>query len=226
MENRGRANLYGQKSYKVDYKSLRTISCLKVSCKLLWSVVNVLRCITSVKSAAISFPFKFSWLRLIFFLAKQHWFKACLNSGIRNAYTTGLIKELEKYIKKVTRKMLSDILYLRKSAKFQTIGGSQEIKDIRETNIKAFVKRLFCKALLCKWGRVFCWNFLQIPMFRPQIVRTKDKPYKHSPKNKSTTLTKCRRKTVKIEPRILKTHGVKITSLYARAESVRCFSGQ
>ena len=35
MENRGRANLYGQKSYKVDYKSLSTISYLKVSCKLL-----------------------------------------------------------------------------------------------------------------------------------------------------------------------------------------------
>ena len=50
-------------------------------------------------------------------------------------------------------------------------------------------------------------------MFRPQIVRTIDKPYKHSKKYKSTMLKNFSRKKVEIEPRIANNHTVNITSL-------------
>ena len=43
-------------------------------------------------------------------------------------------------------------------------------------------------------------------MFRPQIVRTIDKPYKHSKKYKSAMLKNFSRKKVQIEPRIANNH--------------------
>ena len=73
-----------------------TISCSKVSCKILWSTVNVRLCITSVKSAAISSLPAFSWLLITSCLVKQLKLRASLKSGILSAYSIGLINELEK----------------------------------------------------------------------------------------------------------------------------------
>ena len=69
----------------------------------------------SVKAAAISSVPVFPLLPITSRLVKKNKLKACLDSGIRSAYTTGLTKELKKNIKKVTRKMLLVILYPRKT---------------------------------------------------------------------------------------------------------------
>ena len=92
------------------------ITCSNVSCKLLWSFVHIFCWITSVKETAVSSVPVFPLLPITSRLVKKHKLKACLDSGIRNAYTTGLTKELKKkYMKKVTRKMLLVILYPRKT---------------------------------------------------------------------------------------------------------------
>ena len=78
-----------------------TIFCSKVSWAWLWS------------AAAILSLSKFPSLSINARLLKQHTIfgKACLNSGILIAYTTGLINELERYINKVSSKMWSCMLY-------------------------------------------------------------------------------------------------------------------
>ena len=63
-----------------------TISRSKVSCKLLWS---------TVKSAAMSSLFEFSWLLIASWLVKEHKLRASLKSGILSAYSIGLINELK-----------------------------------------------------------------------------------------------------------------------------------
>ena len=59
-----------------------TISCSKVSCKIMWSTVNVRLCITGAKCAAISSLPAFSWLLISLCLVKQHKLIASLKSGI------------------------------------------------------------------------------------------------------------------------------------------------
>ena len=88
-----------------------------------------------IKSFYISFPVHQC-------LSSKHVFgKACLNSGILIAYTTGLTKELERYINKVSSKMWSCMLYPKEPIKLQRDIGIHEIKVKTDTYNKAFVKR-------------------------------------------------------------------------------------
>ena len=52
------------------------------------------------------------------------------------------------------------------------------------------------------------------------MIRSTDTKIKDRKEFRATRLENCRRKTVKREPRILNVQTVKITSLYARVESV------
>ena len=85
-----------------------------------------------------------------------------------------------------------------------------------------------CFARLCFGDeeQFFAETFSKYRCSGRRLVRTIDKPYKHSKKYKSTTLKNFSRKKVEKEPRIANNHTVKITNLYARVVSVRCFSGQ
>jgi len=49
--------------------------------------------------------------------------------------------------------------------KLKTIKGDHDSKARADTNIKVFVKRLFCRALLsCCEATLPCGNFLQMPI--------------------------------------------------------------
>lgn len=124
--------------------------CLHASCRWLGSVGNVLSCVTGNKPTGLlsrlASVFVATWC-----LLEQHKPSACLNSGIRNAYTIGLRKELEYNRRRTISSMHPAIGETSMTTNIccTIITGSQDSKARRDTNNKVFVKRLFCEVLFC-----------------------------------------------------------------------------
>ena len=56
--------------------------------------------------------------------------------------------------------------------------GSHDSKVRVDTNIKVFVKRLLCKALLCCCDAILpCGNFFQMPMLLPHMMNIRIRAY-------------------------------------------------